>query len=102
MTTPTRRIRNARLRYARSHAAARAHRLAARLRHKDIALCAVARAGDDARDARFFAPEEIAGLGLWSETLRVIEAGEIVGDTGGTGLVHREGSAEKCVALGSA
>jgi 8-oxo-dGTP diphosphatase len=32
------------------------------------------RAGDDARDARFFAPEEIAALGLWSETLRIIEA----------------------------
>jgi 8-oxo-dGTP diphosphatase len=32
------------------------------------------RAGDDARDARFFTPAEIAGLGLWSETLRVIEA----------------------------
>jgi len=33
------------------------------------------RAGDDARDARFFAPAELAGLGLWSETSRVIEAG---------------------------
>lgn len=32
------------------------------------------KAGDDARDARFFAPAEIAALGLWSETLRVIEA----------------------------
>lgn len=31
-------------------------------------------AGDDAREARFFAPEEIVGLGLWDETLRVIEA----------------------------
>lgn len=30
------------------------------------------RAGDDAADARFFSPEEITGLGLWSETLRVI------------------------------
>ncbi len=29
--------------------------------------------GDDARDARFFAKEEIANLGLWSETLRIIE-----------------------------
>jgi len=29
-------------------------------------------AGDDAADARFFSPEEITGLGLWSETLRVI------------------------------
>ncbi|MBS0384037.1 MAG: NUDIX domain-containing protein, partial [Proteobacteria bacterium] len=32
------------------------------------------RGGDDARDARFFTPNEIAGLGLWSETLRVIAA----------------------------
>lgn len=32
------------------------------------------RAGDDARDARFFSPSELIGLGLWSETLRVIEA----------------------------
>lgn len=31
-------------------------------------------AGDDAYDARFFAPKEIEGLGLWDETLRVIEA----------------------------
>ncbi len=31
-------------------------------------------AGDDARDARFFAPEEIPALGLWDETVRVIEA----------------------------
>jgi 8-oxo-dGTP diphosphatase len=30
--------------------------------------------GDDARDARFFAPHELPGLGLWSETIRVIEA----------------------------
>jgi 8-oxo-dGTP diphosphatase len=29
--------------------------------------------GDDAREARFFAPDEIGGLGLWAETLRVIE-----------------------------
>lgn len=29
-------------------------------------------AGDDAREARFFAPNEIEALGLWSETLRVI------------------------------
>lgn len=29
---------------------------------------------DDARDARFFAKEEIEALGLWSETLRIIEA----------------------------
>lgn len=32
------------------------------------------RAGDDAIDARFFAPHELGGLGLWSETARVIEA----------------------------
>jgi 8-oxo-dGTP diphosphatase len=32
------------------------------------------RAGDDAADARFFKPDEIEALGLWSETLRVIEA----------------------------
>ena len=31
-------------------------------------------AGDDADDARFFAAEELAGLGLWRETLRIIEA----------------------------
>jgi len=31
------------------------------------------RAGDDASDARFFSPDEVAELGLWSETLRVIE-----------------------------
>lgn len=32
------------------------------------------RAGDDAADARFFTPAEIAALGMWDETLRVIEA----------------------------
>jgi ADP-ribose pyrophosphatase YjhB (NUDIX family) len=31
------------------------------------------RPGGDAADARWFAPEEVAGLGLWSETVRVIE-----------------------------
>jgi 8-oxo-dGTP diphosphatase len=31
-------------------------------------------AGDDAAEARFFAPEDLNKLGLWSETLRVIEA----------------------------
>lgn len=36
------------------------------------------KAGDDAREARFFAPEELAALGLWSETLRVIEAGRVM------------------------
>jgi 8-oxo-dGTP diphosphatase len=29
--------------------------------------------GDDAADARWFEPHEIEGLGLWSETLRIIE-----------------------------
>ncbi len=35
------------------------------------------RAGDDAVDARFFAPHDISAisaLGMWSETLRIIEA----------------------------
>lgn len=41
------------------------------------------RAGDDARDARFFAPEEIAALDLWSETLRIIEAARVM--AGGAG-----------------
>jgi 8-oxo-dGTP diphosphatase len=31
------------------------------------------RPGGDAADARWFTPEEVAGLGLWSETLRIIE-----------------------------
>jgi 8-oxo-dGTP diphosphatase len=31
-------------------------------------------AGDDACDARFFAPAGIACLGLWDETIKVIEA----------------------------
>lgn len=35
-------------------------------------------AGDDARDARFFAPPELASLGLWDETLRVIEAARAI------------------------
>jgi len=30
-------------------------------------------AGDDAADAAWFAPEELAGLELWAETMRVIE-----------------------------
>jgi ADP-ribose pyrophosphatase YjhB (NUDIX family) len=30
------------------------------------------RAGDDASEARFFSPAELAGLTLWDETLRVI------------------------------
>lgn len=33
------------------------------------------RAGDDAREARFFTPDEIETLGLWKETLRIISAG---------------------------
>ena len=32
------------------------------------------KAGDDAREARFFSPAEIAQLGLWDETLRIIKA----------------------------
>ena len=32
------------------------------------------RAGDDAREARFFSPAELASLDLWSETLRIIAA----------------------------
>lgn len=31
-------------------------------------------AGDDAREARFFAVTELDGLGLWSETRRIIDA----------------------------
>jgi 8-oxo-dGTP diphosphatase len=30
--------------------------------------------GDDARDARFFAPDELAALDLWDETRRIIDA----------------------------
>jgi 8-oxo-dGTP diphosphatase len=37
-------------------------------------LSAEPMAGDDAREARFFSPTEIGALGLWDETLRVIEA----------------------------
>ncbi len=33
------------------------------------------RAGDDAREARFFAVAELDALGLWSETRRIIDAG---------------------------
>ena len=32
------------------------------------------KAGDDAAEARFFSRSEIGALGLWSETVRVIEA----------------------------
>lgn len=35
-------------------------------------------AGDDAREAQFFGPSEIAGLGLWSETRRIIEAARVM------------------------
>jgi 8-oxo-dGTP diphosphatase len=35
-------------------------------------------AGDDASDARFFAPHEISGLDLWTETARVIEAARVM------------------------
>jgi ADP-ribose pyrophosphatase YjhB (NUDIX family) len=37
------------------------------------AVGAELRPGGDAADARWFAPEEVAGLGLWSETVRIIE-----------------------------
>lgn len=32
------------------------------------------RGGDDALEARFFTPEEVTALNLWSETRRIIEA----------------------------
>lgn len=32
------------------------------------------RPGDDAREARFAPPDQLAALGMWSETLRIIEA----------------------------
>jgi 8-oxo-dGTP diphosphatase len=38
-------------------------------------------AADDARDARFFAPAEVAALDLWPETLRVIEAARAIAAT---------------------
>jgi hypothetical protein len=37
------------------------------------AVGAELRPGGDAADARWFAPAEVAGLGLWSETVRIIE-----------------------------
>jgi 8-oxo-dGTP diphosphatase len=37
------------------------------------AQTAVLAPGDDAADARWFEPHQIEGLGLWSETLRIIE-----------------------------
>jgi 8-oxo-dGTP diphosphatase len=36
------------------------------------------KAGDDARDARFFAPYELSALDLWAETQRVIDAARIM------------------------
>ena len=36
------------------------------------------KAGDDARDARFFSAGEFARLGLWSETTRIIEAARLM------------------------
>lgn len=35
-------------------------------------------AGDDAREARFFQPRELAALGVWVETLRIIEAARLL------------------------
>jgi 8-oxo-dGTP diphosphatase len=35
-------------------------------------------AGDDAAEARFFTADEINALGLWDETLRIIEAGRAI------------------------
>jgi 8-oxo-dGTP diphosphatase len=34
--------------------------------------CGAPNAGDDAREARFFSPDELASLNLWDETLRII------------------------------
>ncbi|MGD9816291.1 MAG: NUDIX hydrolase [Hyphomonadaceae bacterium] len=39
-------------------------------------------AGDDAREARFFSPAEVEGLGLWSETLRILAAARRVAANG--------------------
>lgn len=36
------------------------------------------RPGDDALDAAFFQPHQLAELGIWSETLRVIEAARLL------------------------
>ncbi|MBX9745935.1 MAG: NUDIX hydrolase [Hyphomonadaceae bacterium] len=36
------------------------------------------RAGDDAREARFFTPAELESLGLWDETLRIIAAARAI------------------------
>lgn len=35
-------------------------------------------AGDDAREARFFSPVDLAGLELWVETRRIIEAARVI------------------------
>lgn len=35
-------------------------------------------AGDDANEAKFFGSDEIQSLGLWDETLRVIESGRVI------------------------
>jgi len=35
-------------------------------------------AGDDADEARFFSPDEVDNLGLWSETLRIIDVGRAI------------------------
>lgn len=40
------------------------------------------KAGDDAREARFFTRAEIGSLGLWSETLRVIDAARAMAKAG--------------------
>ena len=42
----------------------------------DFAACVdggTLKPGDDAVDARWFTPQEVAGLGLWSETERIID-----------------------------
>lgn len=36
------------------------------------------KAGDDARDARFFAPHELAAIELWAETTRIIDAARLM------------------------
>lgn len=38
-------------------------------------VCGEPRPGGDALDARFFPPDELGGLNLWSETRRIIGAG---------------------------
>ena len=41
------------------------------------------RGGDDAADARFWPREAVAGLGLWSETLRIIDKAATMFPQGG-------------------